>query len=72
MVTTELLLIPSINRIHDNSRSGFNQWPFMSVHTWGESPQGNWQLEIHNEGRYMGKSKNFFQDTKHCAVRSML
>ncbi|KAH8311741.1 hypothetical protein KR044_007799 [Drosophila immigrans] len=41
-------------RQHDNSRSGFNQWPFMSVHTWGESPHGNWQLEIHNEGRYMG------------------
>ncbi|XP_060650093.1 furin-like protease 1 isoform X1 [Drosophila nasuta] len=41
-------------RMHDNSRSGFNQWPFMSVHTWGESPHGNWQLEIHNEGRYMG------------------
>ncbi|XP_060650095.1 furin-like protease 1 isoform X2 [Drosophila nasuta] len=40
-------------RMHDNSRSGFNQWPFMSVHTWGESPHGNWQLEIHNEGRYM-------------------
>lgn len=28
----------------------------MSVHTWGESPHGDWQLEIHNEGRYMGKS----------------
>uniref|UniRef100_A0A6P4EUX2 furin n=1 Tax=Drosophila rhopaloa TaxID=1041015 RepID=A0A6P4EUX2_DRORH len=49
--TSVTLLTP---RIHDNSRSGFNQWPFMSVHTWGESPQGNWQLEIHNEGRYMG------------------
>ncbi|XP_039494210.1 furin-like protease 1, isoforms 1/1-X/2 isoform X2 [Drosophila santomea] len=49
--TSVTLLTP---RVHDNSRSGFNQWPFMSVHTWGESPQGNWQLEIHNEGRYMG------------------
>ncbi|KAH8284035.1 hypothetical protein KR054_007933 [Drosophila jambulina] len=49
--TSVTLLTP---RIHDNSRSGFNQWPFMSVHTWGESPRGNWQLEIHNEGRYMG------------------
>ncbi|XP_070072195.1 furin-like protease 1 isoform X2 [Drosophila takahashii] len=50
--TSVTLLTP---RIHDNSRSGFNQWPFMSVHTWGESPQGNWQLEIHNEGRYMAQ-----------------
>ncbi|XP_037714457.1 furin-like protease 1 isoform X2 [Drosophila subpulchrella] len=50
--TSVTLLTP---RVHDNSRSGFNQWPFMSVHTWGESPQGNWQLEIHNEGRYMAQ-----------------
>lgn len=42
-------------RTHDVSRSGFNQWPFMSVHTWGEAPHGSWQLEIHNEGRFMGK-----------------
>ncbi|EDV93508.1 GH19349 [Drosophila grimshawi] len=49
---TKVTLLTS--RMHDNSRSGFNQWPFMSVHTWGESPHGNWQLEIHNEGRYMG------------------
>lgn len=47
-------LFPS-NRIHDISRSGFNDWPFMSVHQWGESPQGVWELEIHNKGRYMGK-----------------
>ncbi|KAH8335407.1 hypothetical protein KR074_000811 [Drosophila pseudoananassae] len=49
---TSVTLLTS--RLHDNSRSGFNQWPFMSVHTWGESPRGRWQLEIHNEGRYMG------------------
>ncbi|CRL05005.1 CLUMA_CG018231, isoform A [Clunio marinus] len=40
-------------RIHDVSRSGFNDWPFMTVHQWGESPQGIWELEIHNKGRYM-------------------
>lgn len=44
-------------RIHDVSRSGFNDWPFMTVHQWEESPQGVWELEIHNKGRYMGKSK---------------
>lgn len=43
------------SRSHDVSRSGFNQWPFMSVHTWGESPHGNWQLEIHNDGSYMAQ-----------------
>ncbi|XP_055326516.1 furin-like protease 1 [Sitodiplosis mosellana] len=49
---TKVTLLTS--RSHDNSRSGFNQWPFMSVHTWGESPHGQWLLEIRNEGRYMG------------------
>lgn len=43
-------------RPHDISKAGFNQWPFMSVHTWGERPHGTWKLEIHNEGRYQGKS----------------
>lgn len=42
-------------RSHDISRAGFNNWPFMSVHTWGEAPHGHWQLEIFNEGRYMGE-----------------
>ena len=42
-------------RPHDSSRNGFHSWPFMSVHYWGESPFGVWTLEIHNEGRYLGK-----------------
>ncbi|XP_031635656.1 furin-like protease 1 isoform X1 [Contarinia nasturtii] len=49
---TKVTLLTS--RSHDSSRSGFNQWPFMSVHTWGESPHGQWLLEIRNEGRFMG------------------
>lgn len=53
-LTNLVVAVVSRFRSHDNSRSGFNQWPFMSVHTWGESPQGPWQLEIRNEGRYMG------------------
>ncbi|XP_012280336.1 furin-like protease 1 [Orussus abietinus] len=43
-------------RQHDISKAGFNQWPFMSVHTWGERPHGTWKLEIHNEGRYLGRA----------------
>ncbi|XP_051155782.1 furin-like protease 1, isoforms 1/1-X/2 [Leptopilina boulardi] len=43
-------------RPHDFSKAGFNQWPFMSVHTWGERPHGIWKLEIHNEGRYLGRA----------------
>uniref|UniRef100_A0A336LB42 CSON007967 protein n=2 Tax=Culicoides sonorensis TaxID=179676 RepID=A0A336LB42_CULSO len=49
---TKVTLLTS--RSHDVSRAGFNNWPFMSVHTWGEAPHGHWQLEIFNEGRYMG------------------
>lgn len=43
------------HRSHDFSRQGFVSWPFMSVHTWGESPFGEWKLEIHNEGRTLSK-----------------
>ncbi|XP_022662983.1 furin-like protease 1, isoforms 1/1-X/2 isoform X4 [Varroa destructor] len=43
-------------RPRDDSRQGFNQWPFMTVHNWGEDPNGNWTLEIHNEGAYLGKA----------------
>ncbi|KAK9890395.1 hypothetical protein WA026_010488 [Henosepilachna vigintioctopunctata] len=44
------------HRTHDNSRTGFNHWPFMSVHSWGESPLGVWELEIHNDGRLLGRA----------------
>lgn len=30
----------------DDHRDGFTKWPFMTTHTWGEYPQGVWQLEV--------------------------
>ncbi|XP_045511853.1 furin-like protease 1 isoform X1 [Pieris brassicae] len=51
--TRVTLLTP---RQHDLSRAGFNSWPFMSVHMWGESPLGEWLLEVSNEGRFMGRA----------------
>ncbi|XP_042210077.1 furin-like protease 1, isoforms 1/1-X/2 isoform X2 [Homarus americanus] len=39
-------------RPHDNSRSGFRSWPFLTVHMWGERPLGKWKLEIHNNGNF--------------------
>ncbi|XP_026741464.1 furin-like protease 1, partial [Trichoplusia ni] len=51
--TKVTLLAP---RPHDSSRTGFSSWPFMSVHMWGESPLGRWELEVTNEGRYMGRA----------------
>ncbi|KAI6071619.1 Neuroendocrine convertase 2 isoform X3 [Aix galericulata] len=30
----------------DDSKVGFDKWPFMTTHTWGEDPRGTWVLEI--------------------------
>lgn len=42
-------------RIHDWSAAGFTEWPFMSVHQWGEYPIGEWKLEIKNRGHHTSK-----------------
>ncbi|XP_028416477.1 LOW QUALITY PROTEIN: proprotein convertase subtilisin/kexin type 5-like [Dendronephthya gigantea] len=34
----------------DYSAKGFNNWAFMSTHTWEENPKGKWKLEIENVG----------------------
>jgi len=39
-------------RPHDSSRAGFQDWPFLTVFSWGENPVGTWQLDIQNDGRY--------------------
>jgi len=36
-------------RPQDYSSSGYMDWPFMSVHSWGEDPKGTWTLEVHND-----------------------
>lgn len=43
---TQSTLLPP--RPNDWQAAGFNKWPFLSVHFWGESPQGEWILEIEN------------------------
>ena len=35
---TETMLLSK--REQDDSSLGFTNWPFMSVHTWGENPRG--------------------------------
>lgn len=37
-------------RAHDRASKGFKAWAFMTTHTWGENPQGEWTLEINNHG----------------------
>ena len=37
-------------RPKDYSRNGFNDWPFLTVHMWEESPYGTWYLQVINDG----------------------
>lgn len=46
---TESVLLTT--RARDNSKEGFNNWPFMTVHCWGERPSGYWILKVYNEGK---------------------
>lgn len=43
--TRSTLLHP---RPHDYSSEGFNDWAFMTTHSWDEDPTGAWTLEIEN------------------------
>ena len=45
--TRSTLLFP---RSRDNKDTTFDEWPFLSVHFWGESPVGTWTLEVTNMG----------------------
>ncbi len=41
--TKSSLLLP---RPKDKTNAGFDEWPFLSVHFWGENPTGTWTLEV--------------------------
>ncbi|XP_060892571.1 furin (paired basic amino acid cleaving enzyme) b isoform X2 [Labrus mixtus] len=43
--TRSTLLFP---RPNDFSSEGFNDWAFMTTHSWDEDPRGEWTLEIEN------------------------
>lgn len=47
MGTTSTLLF---ERPRDVVSSNFDDWPFLSVHFWGEKAEGRWTLRIHNNG----------------------
>lgn len=42
------LCAPCFPRPHDYSADGFNDWAFMTTHSWDEDPSGEWVLEIEN------------------------
>lgn len=46
--TTSTLLF---ERPRDVVKSNFDDWPFMSVHFWGEKAEGRWTLQIINGGK---------------------
>ena len=52
---TRSTLLPQ--RKHDYSTFGFQEWPFMSVFYWGESPIGTWKLEFENVGNQENKGR---------------
>ena len=35
-------------RLRDTSTEGFNNWAFMTTHSWGELAAGTWRLEVRN------------------------
>ena len=42
---TKSVLLP--RRINDYvNEEGYESWPFMSVHHWGENPAGNWKVNV--------------------------
>ena len=45
---TTSILLPY--RILDSWPGEYYQWPFMSVHFWGEDPTGDWTLTVRNRG----------------------
>ena len=45
--TQSWLLLP---RPKDRMGDRFNDWPFLSVHYWGEDPTGEWRLEVTHAG----------------------
>lgn len=40
-----------MSRPRDTDEDTFDKWPFMTVHFWGEKPQGTWKIVIRNENR---------------------
>ncbi|XP_028894681.1 furin-like protease 2 [Zeugodacus cucurbitae] len=48
MGTTSTLLF---ERPRDIVKSNFDDWPFLSVHFWGEKAEGRWTLQVINGGR---------------------
>lgn len=38
-------------REYDRSSEGFDEWPLMAVHFWGEKPEGTWRFRVYDKVR---------------------
>lgn len=36
-------------REYDRSSEGFDEWPLMAVHFWGEKPEGTWRFRVYDK-----------------------
>lgn len=54
--TRSELLAP---RDRDYSKDGFQNWPFMTVFSWGENPVGTWKIEVTDTKGLMGEFKKW-------------
>eukprot|EP00128_Syssomonas_multiformis_P015533 Colp12_sorted_trinity150504_noHs@30087 len=51
-------------RKYDYSSEGFQDWTFMTVRNWGESPEGEWVLEVNdNTDRFNPGTLNYWELT---------
>ena len=57
-IGTQTLIAPL--RTADLSARGFVEWPFISVHNWGENPFGVWNVTIETHVRNMLVKKLVF------------
>ncbi|ESP05305.1 hypothetical protein LOTGIDRAFT_102960, partial [Lottia gigantea] len=57
--TTTMLLS---ERPYDKSTKGFQSWPLMSVHNWGEDPKGTWKVVL--EDTTDDKNNGILQDLR--------
>ena len=47
----------------DRESLGYERWPFMTLHYWGEAPRGEWQITVVNNNRRGGR-----RNVKHADV----
>lgn len=52
-------------RWRDNATTGFHHWDFVSLHFWGEDPEGFWLLRVLNNHETITGSINFLSMTLH-------